>query len=69
MSTKAMEHIVCGECNRGFDIPVTREQITAWRGGMQIQHAMPNLSEDQRELFISGMCGKCFDALFEDSEK
>jgi hypothetical protein len=28
---------------------------------------MPELSADQRELLISGMCSECFDALFKEA--
>lgn len=32
------------------------------------QDVLPDLSADAREMLISGMCGKCFDKLFEDEE-
>jgi len=61
--------VICNECNKGYDIPITEQQRDEWlSSGMLIQKAFPQLSEDQRELFISGMCGKCFDALFEGTE-
>ena len=34
--------------------------------GELIQNAMGYLSEDERELLISGICGKCFDEIFAD---
>lgn len=30
----------------------------------KIQEIIPNVSDDIREIFISGICGKCFDKLF-----
>jgi hypothetical protein len=37
-----------------MDIPVTEEQLAAWKGGAMIQDAMPNLSADQREFILTG---------------
>jgi hypothetical protein len=31
-----------------------------------IQNVMPYLTDGERELFISGICGSCFDALFSE---
>lgn len=47
-----------------FEVPVTQEQLDRWKSGTLIQNAMPHLSPGQRELFISGLCDSCFDALF-----
>jgi hypothetical protein len=54
----------CSGCNQSFYLAVTDEQIRNWRGGTLIQNAMPNLSDDERELLISGTCGTCFDRMF-----
>lgn len=35
-----------------------------WESGQPIQSVAPYLSEDERELLISGVCGKCFDDMF-----
>ena len=37
------------------DIMVTQEQLDAWKGGLMIQDAMPNVSADDREFLISGV--------------
>ena len=61
--------VICNECNKGYDIPITERQRDEWlSSGRLIQKAFPQLSAAERELFISGMCGKCFDALFEGME-
>jgi len=41
--------------DRERDLPVTPEQVAAWRDGMLIQHAMPHLSIDDREWLITGI--------------
>ncbi len=40
---------------RVLEIPVTQEQLDAWQNGVLVQHAMPNLTADQREFVISGV--------------
>lgn len=50
----------CRYCKEDFDIPVTDEQLSAWQNGALIQRVMPELSPDQRELLISGICGICW---------
>lgn len=56
-------------CHRNFEVPATPEQIAAWHDGALIQNAMPDISEDLRELLISGTCGQCFDEMFRDDEE
>jgi hypothetical protein len=56
-------------CKREFEVLVTEQQLSKWRGGMLIQKAMPNLSPDQRELLISGTCGECWEKMFKEEEE
>lgn len=37
------------------EISVTEEQLYAWQNGMLIQHAMPDLSTEDREFIITGI--------------
>lgn len=58
-------------CQKLYDIPVTPEQFAEFNSGpasRHIQQIMPNVSPDDRELLISGMCGTCFDVTFADEE-
>ena len=55
--------ISCVQCGDAYILPVNSQQIKAWQEGELIQRAMPNISNEERELFISGLCGKCFDAV------
>jgi len=50
---------------RTLDIPVTEDQMQAWRGGVLIQRAMPNLSDDQREFIMSGITADEWDDVME----
>ena len=45
---------------------VSNHDLKRWEDGELIQDAMPYLSAGERELLISGVCGKCFDKMFEE---
>ena len=51
---------------RTLDLPVTREQIAAWKGGELIQKAMPHLSDDEREFIMTGITSEEWDTLFKE---
>lgn len=56
----------CKVCNNTHQILVPSVGYTLWAQGLKhIQDAMPRLSDDERELLVSGICGRCFDKLFE----
>lgn len=59
--------ILCRECKEIKRRKVTRKQIANWADGALIQRAMPELSRDETELFISGTCSPCFDKLWEET--
>ena len=40
---------------RTIDLNVTENQYNAWRSGVKIQDAMPNLNATEREFIISGV--------------
>ena len=61
--------IACHSCETIVDVPVKDEELQAWKGGQLIQDAMPNLTNDQREMLISHTCATCWDDMFgEDDE-
>jgi hypothetical protein len=60
----------CSSCKQVFEIRVDHADYELWQNTQTlIQEAMSYLSEDDRELLISGTCGKCFDRLFEGSNE
>lgn len=56
--------IKCIECKKVYKVTVPDDGFYKWQDGVKIQHAMPSLSADDRELLMSHMCGSCFDKLF-----
>jgi hypothetical protein len=55
----------CQMCGQYYQIFYNREDMVDWlSGSLLIQDAMPYLTSGERELFISGTCGTCFDVMF-----
>lgn len=49
---------------REMDLPVTEEQYAAWRRGVLVQDAFPQLDSEQREFILSGITPDEWDAAF-----
>ncbi len=60
--------ITCTSCGKDHHFDVATDSFESWTRGAFIQDAMPDLSSNDREMFISGMCGECFDKMFPDEE-
>ena len=58
-------HATCNMCHKDYDMWVEDEDYKEWLNGKMCQDAFPYLSADDRELLISGTCGKCFDLLID----
>lgn len=55
----------CVFCKEDKSIPVTQEQLERINARSErIQDILPHVSAGDREMFISGICGKCFDNMF-----
>lgn len=55
---------VCGMSAVLSGVPA--DGYAAWRGGLVIQHAMPGLDADDRELLMSGIHADCWQQMWED---
>lgn len=66
---KKVIEIRCDYCHKVHTIICKEEDYQKWIGGDLIQCAFPYLSADDRELMISKICGKCFDAVFSNGEE
>jgi len=58
----------CVSCKTEHSIQVREQDWIRLQNGEHIQDVMPYLSLDERELLISGICGKCFDKTFAGGE-
>ena len=68
MSTTAVVAVPCVKCNELNEIQADLEGFVSWQKGELIHNALPELDADQRELLISGICPKCWDAMFPSDE-
>lgn len=55
-------------CGKLYSFEVPDKGYRRWLMGESIQKALPMLTPDQREIMISGICGKCFDKMFGGNE-
>lgn len=60
--------VQCPFCGEQKIIKVPAEGYFAWQSGECIQNALPNLSADDREMLISGICPKCWEQTFGEDE-
>lgn len=56
----------CPFCGRGNEVEVNEADYWDWSDGELAQVAFPYLSADEREMLITGICGKCWDSMFGD---
>lgn len=59
----------CMVCNKTHAIEIDQDAFVRWMQGELIQNVAPELSDDDRELLISGVCGPCFDEVFGEDEE
>ena len=54
---------------RTLEIDITQDQFDAWKNGMLIQDAMPNISPEHREFILTGVVkGEWDDIMAKDNE-
>lgn len=54
----------CPVCRAVEEIVATYSGYQKWKAGMLIQDALPELTPNQREKLITGICPKCWDLIF-----
>lgn len=57
---------VCRSCKVAYAIRAPIDGYMRYCKGANIQLALPSLTADERELLISGMCGKCYDLMCDE---
>lgn len=69
MNERTMElSRTCIMCGKNQSLMVRPEDYLARERGALAQDAYPYLSADDRELLISGVCGICYDKMFDYEE-
>lgn len=58
----------CPLCGKETIIEVEEAAWEQFKAGELAQNCFPDLSPDEREMLISGICPECFDKAFPDEE-
>ncbi len=59
----------CPSCGLTMHLSVSESGWAEWESGALIQDALPELTPDQREMLLTGLCAACFDeATLHDDE-
>ena len=67
---KISVEIICIQCKKPQLVELEyKEYLDYYLRNKHIQDAMPNKPPGIRELFISGVCSKCFDEIFKEEER
>lgn len=59
----------CPKCRRTTVLYVFEDDYRRYIGGAKIQDCFSYLTDDQRELLLSGLCPDCWNELFGDEEE
>ena len=59
----------CPYCKKTTRLFVREENFIKWRKGALVQKAFPEMSADNREMLITGICPTCWIAMFEREEE
>jgi uncharacterized protein YbaR (Trm112 family) len=60
-------YVVCPMCKKESIVLLTYKQYHEYvkfvKGDLHIQDALPEMSADDRELLLTGICKECYDAI------
>jgi len=56
--------LTCVDCRKDRPVTATARQIAAWRLGGTIQDVMSDVPEEEREMFLTGLCPDCWNRIF-----
>ena len=56
--------VICERCEKAHTFEVDGAPYLAWMSGELVQNAFPQIDRKERELLVSGTCGKCWAKMF-----
>ena len=59
----------CKFCGKEVTVQAEEEKFSRLDAGAHVQDVFPDLRANYRELMISGICGECFDQIFENDDE
>ena len=60
----SVDSLPCPECKKTLNCVITAQQLCDYQCGEHAQTVLPDLSNGERERFISGLCDPCWQAAF-----
>lgn len=60
---------ICPWCNKKWEVVALSKDLLKWQLGQLVQNVFTYLNEDERELFISGVCSDCWENLKENTNE
>ena len=66
-----MEKVItrCPMCKKIASVNIKTEQLERIEAGEHIQNVCPELSDDDRERLITGICPRCWDDMFYEEDE
>lgn len=64
MVTVLVQAPECVVCHKSDEVELPKAAYEAWRGGVHVQDAFPDMTPDDRELLISGTHPACWKFLY-----
>jgi hypothetical protein len=59
----------CPDCKQTLVVALRSDHLYKYNQGAHITEVFPGMSDDDRERFITGYCGPCWDVLFPEEEE
>lgn len=59
----------CPLCRKVSLLEVREQGYHDWKNGVHIQEALPELSSDEREKLVSGICETCWDNFMPEDDE
>lgn len=59
----------CPSCGDSITILITPEALFAYNQGGYVQDVLKGFTPECRERFVSGICGDCWNSMFDDEEE
>lgn len=63
------ESLACPACKQVLVVTITSQSLWLYNNRALAQEVFPTLSDEDRERFVSGYCGPCWDNLFPEEEE
>jgi len=59
----------CPDCNDVLEIELLGSKLYAYNQGAYVQEVFPDMNDDDRERFVSGVCPPCWEKTFPDEDE